>query len=89
MLGYSAIQGQKDLGSILRRGLQSVDPRTIVQIEIANSSLAGIFEIVIEANSPQVIVSLVYFPYNAAITSMLLTHEWSGFLCRAKSHGVR
>lgn len=85
MLGYSAIQGEKDLGSVLRMGLQSVDPRTIIQSQIAYSGLAGIFENVIVANSPQVIISLDYFSNNAAITSMLLAHEWSGFFSRAKS----
>lgn len=66
-------------------GLQSVDPRTIIQSEIAYSGLAGIFENFIVADSPQVIISLVYFAYNAAIMWMLLAHEWSGFFNRAKT----
>jgi hypothetical protein len=85
IFGYSSIQGQKDLNSILRMGLQSVDPRTIVQSDLASHGLSGILENVIIANTPQVIISLVYFSYNAAITSMLLAYEWSGFFGRAKS----
>lgn len=80
--GYISIQGTKDFGSVLRIGLGSVDPRTIVQSGTAASGVAGVFQNVIIANSPQVIISLIYFSYNAAITSMLLAHEWSGFFAR-------
>jgi hypothetical protein len=66
-------------------GLQSVDPRTIVQSHFASSGLSGIGQNVIVANIPQVIISLVYFSYNTAITSMLLAHEWSEFFRRSKS----
>jgi hypothetical protein len=66
-------------------GLQSVDPRTIVQSDLASHDISGIIQNVLVANTPQVIISLVYFSYNAAITSMLLAHEWSGFLGRTKS----
>ena len=52
---------------------------------MAHSGIAGILENVIVANSPQVIISLVYFSYNGTITSMLLAHEWSGFFGRSKS----
>lgn len=83
--GYISIQGTKDFGSVLRIGLGSVDPRTIVQSGTAASGVAGVFQNVIIANSPQVIISLIYFSYNAAITSMLLAHEWSGFFARYKS----
>jgi hypothetical protein len=36
------------------------------------------------ANSPQLVVSLIYLSYNATMTSMLLAHEWSGFSTRRK-----
>jgi hypothetical protein len=85
VFGHLSINGQKDIGSVLRIGLQSVDPRTIVQSDIAYYGLTGIIQNVIVAKSPQVIISLVYFSYNAAITSMPLAHEWSGFFERAKS----
>jgi hypothetical protein len=85
LYSYLAISGQKDLMSILRIGLQSVDPRTIVQSQLEFQGIAGIVSNVIVANAPQVIISLIYFSYNAAITSMLLAHEWSSFFARAKS----
>jgi hypothetical protein len=66
-------------------GLQSVDPRTIVQSHLASSGLSGIGQNVIVANITQVIISLVYFSYNATTTSMLLAHEWSEFFRRSKS----
>jgi hypothetical protein len=73
---YLAIGGQKDLMSVLRIGLQSVDPRTIVQSYfIPSQGLAAVVSNVLISNTPQVIISLVYFSYNAAITSMLLAHE--------------
>jgi hypothetical protein len=81
---YLAIEGTKDLGSVLRISLGSVDARTIVRSGTAASGLSGIFQNVLVANSPQVIISLIYFSYNAAITSMLLAHEWSGFFTRRK-----
>jgi hypothetical protein len=83
---YLAIGGQKDLMSVLHMGLQSVDPRTIVQSYfIPSQGLAAVVSNVLISNTPQVIISLVYFSYNAAITSMLLAHEWSAFFRRAKS----
>jgi hypothetical protein len=74
--GYSAIRGTKDLGSVLRLGLQSVDPRTIIQSTfISTTGISGILQNTFIANSPQVIISLVYFSYNATITSVLLAQE--------------
>lgn len=82
---YISIQGTKDLGSVLGIGLGSVDARTIVQSGTASSGISGVFQNVIIANSPQVVISLIYFSYNATITSMLLAHEWSGFFTRHKA----
>jgi hypothetical protein len=83
--GYFLIRGQKDMNSVLRMGFQSVDPRTLVQSYIASQGIAAILSNVVVANTPQVIISFVYFSYNAAMTSMLLAHEWSSFFSRAKS----
>jgi hypothetical protein len=84
--GYPSIQGQKDIASVLRIGLESADPRTIIQSEsISEHGISGIIQNTLAANSSQVIISIVYFSYNATITSMLLAYEWSGFFQRAKS----
>jgi hypothetical protein len=85
VFSYCSVLSEKDLISVLRIGLQSVDPRTIVQSVLATHGIPGTVQNVIVANSPQVIISLVYFSYNAAMTSMLLAHEWSSFFTRAKS----
>ncbi|EMD91307.1 hypothetical protein COCC4DRAFT_128640 [Bipolaris maydis ATCC 48331] len=81
---YISIRGDNSLRSILGIGLGNVDPRTIVQDGTASSGLLGVFSNVFVANSPQVIISLIYFSYNAAITSMLLGDEWSAFFNRYK-----
>ncbi|OAL05186.1 hypothetical protein IQ06DRAFT_361376 [Phaeosphaeriaceae sp. SRC1lsM3a] len=86
--GYAAIGTQKNISNVLRIGLQSNDPRTIIQSGTAATGLAGVFQNVFVANSPQVIISLVYFTYNGAITSMLLAHEWSGFFRGPKTLSV-
>jgi hypothetical protein len=82
---YLAISGTKDISSVLRIGLGNIDPRTIVRSDTAQSGTLGILQNVLVANSPQVIVSLIYFSYNATITSMLLAYEWSGHFTQHKS----
>jgi hypothetical protein len=82
---YFAISGTKDIGSVLRIGLGNTDPRTIVRSGTVQSGTLGILQNVLVANSPQVIISLIYFSYNATITSMLLAYEWSGHFTRYKS----
>ncbi|KAF1840388.1 uncharacterized protein K460DRAFT_410979 [Cucurbitaria berberidis CBS 394.84] len=83
--GYASIEGTKDIRSVLRISLGSLDSRTIIQSGTSSEGVSGIFANVSLANSPQVIISLIYFSYNATITSMLLAHEWSDFFIRHKS----
>ncbi|KAH7390740.1 hypothetical protein DE146DRAFT_766784, partial [Phaeosphaeria sp. MPI-PUGE-AT-0046c] len=84
--GYSSIRGQKNIDSVLRIGLSSADPRTIIRSTyISSHGFSGIIQNTLLANGPQVILSMIYFSYNATITSMLVAHEWSGFFSRSKS----
>ena len=39
----------------------------------------GILTLIFVANSPQLILSILYFFYNGLITYMLMADEWSGF----------
>ncbi|KAF2476761.1 uncharacterized protein BDR25DRAFT_375874 [Lindgomyces ingoldianus] len=77
--GYSAIPGTKDFKSVLSSGLGTLDSRTIIQSGTTSTGTRGIFQNVFLANAPQVIISIIYFSYNAVITSMLLAYEWDGY----------
>ncbi|ORY11343.1 hypothetical protein BCR34DRAFT_327939 [Clohesyomyces aquaticus] len=77
--GYTAIPGTKDFKSVFSTGFGTLDSRTIIQSGTSGRGTTGIFQNVFVANSPQVIISLIYFSYNAVITSMLVAHEWSGY----------
>jgi hypothetical protein len=86
---YRAIQSAKSLGDVLGIGLGRIDPRTVIAFnpnanEWPFKGVPGILANVFLANSPQVIISLIYFSYNATITSMLLAREWSTYFSEAK-----
>lgn len=82
---YIAMPGAKSLRSVLALGLGTVDPRTvIINDRMPKKGTAAILTFALIANSPQVIISLIYFSYNATITSMLLAREWSSYFTRAK-----
>ncbi|KAL8976226.1 MAG: hypothetical protein Q9205_007726 [Flavoplaca limonia] len=44
----------------------------------------GILTLIFIANSPQLILSILYFSYNGLITFMLMADEWSGFSTERK-----
>ena len=43
-----------------------------------NGYQAGLVSSVLVANSPQLLLSFIYFAYNSLFTCILLAHEWSG-----------
>lgn len=45
---------------------------------------AGLLSNILIANSPQVILSFIYFAFNALLTSMLAAHEWSSYATTRK-----
>lgn len=51
----------------------------LIQSGTASTGTVGIFANVFLANSPQVVLSLIYFSYNSVVTSMLLNHEFAGY----------
>ena len=86
---YREIKSARSLGDVLGIGLGRIDPRTVIAFipkdnEWPFKGVPGILANVFLANSPQVIISLIYFSYNATITSMLLAREWSSYFSEAK-----
>jgi hypothetical protein len=80
-LGISSLPAgtSRSLVDLARLGYGTVDPRTA--IKGLNDNLA--FNAIV-ANSPQVILSMLYFSYNALFTSFLLSHEWSTYAHKKK-----
>ena len=70
-----------NISALARLGYGSVDPRTTI---LWDQMKVGIYSAAFIANSPQVILSLLYFSYNALFTAMLLGHEWSSYAYKRK-----
>jgi hypothetical protein len=56
-----------------------VDTRTAINVLVNDL----VFNAVL-ANSPQVVLSLLYFSYNALFTAFLLSHEWTSYAHKQK-----
>ncbi|KAH7411965.1 hypothetical protein DE146DRAFT_751110 [Phaeosphaeria sp. MPI-PUGE-AT-0046c] len=69
----------RGLADLVRLGYGKVDPVTA----ITGLSDDLILNAVI-ANSPQVMLSMLYFSYNALFTSFLLSHEWVSYAHKKK-----
>ncbi|KAF2683140.1 hypothetical protein K458DRAFT_390412 [Lentithecium fluviatile CBS 122367] len=68
------LQGSPSLAAQVGLGFGAIDPRAIIQYDIS-TTLGNIFV----ANSPQPILSFLYFSYNGLFTGMLLGQEWSTY----------
>ncbi|KAF2832862.1 hypothetical protein CC86DRAFT_461346 [Ophiobolus disseminans] len=73
------IQSVPTKSSILRLAYGSIDPRTSIA-GMPNSTLAN----AVIANSPQVILSLLYFSYNSLMTAMVMGYEWTSYAHKRK-----
>ena len=60
-------------GSVNSEALMSIDHNEDV------SGPTGVVSTVLIANSPQIILSFLYFAYNGVFTCMLLANEWSAY----------
>ncbi|OQN95520.1 hypothetical protein B0A48_18522 [Cryoendolithus antarcticus] len=60
-------------------GFGTVHSRVTIMDSLPSSNSAGLAAAVLAANLPQVIYSLLYFAYNALLTSMLLSYEYSQY----------
>ncbi|KAH7093703.1 hypothetical protein FB567DRAFT_178552 [Paraphoma chrysanthemicola] len=72
----------RSLADLTKLGYGTVDPRTAITGLPNNLVLNAIV-----ANSPQVILSMLYFSYNALFTSFLLSYEWTTYA--QKKAGLR
>ncbi|KAH5234289.1 hypothetical protein HBI62_025840 [Parastagonospora nodorum] len=69
----------RSLAFLASLGFGTVDPRTAISW-IRKDLLSN----VMLANTPQVILSMLYFSYNALFTSFLLSHEWISYAHKKK-----
>ncbi|KAF1848866.1 uncharacterized protein K460DRAFT_364812 [Cucurbitaria berberidis CBS 394.84] len=65
--------------TLSRLGFGMVDPRTAMS-GLPNDLLAN----VVLANTPQLILSFLYFSYNALLTAMLMGYEWTTYASKRK-----
>ena len=62
--------------------LDSATPYTILHL---NGAQASVFTMALLANTPQLLLSYIYFVHNSLYTCMLLAKEWSGYAWERKS----
>lgn len=74
-------------GAVFSLGLGAITPVTFIRWNLPTAGASALIANVLVANVPQVILSFVYFTYNALFTSMALAAEWSSFALERK--GVR
>jgi hypothetical protein len=61
-------------------GIGTADPRTFIQgWSVPSQGTYGLLANVFIANSPQPILSMIYYTYNGLLTCFLLAVEWNGF----------
>ena len=81
--GVANLQGGKDFDTLIRMGIGVVDIRTLMR-PISGSLNLTFLPMVIMANAPQLVFSLLYLAYNGIFTTMSLAREWSGFASSRK-----
>jgi hypothetical protein len=65
----------------LSLGFGAVDPSAIIT---GWQVLPYVVSYVLVANSPQLILSVLYFSYNRLFTAMLMSHEWTSYAHKRK-----
>lgn len=73
--------------AIFSLGLGAVTPITFIRWQLPSRGTSALLVNVLVANAPQVVLSFIYFAYNALFTCMSLAAEWSSFALERK--GVR
>ena len=67
-----------DIASLWRLGFGTANVNLMLQLPDMSSS-GNVVAHVLLVNTPQLILSLVYFSYNTVWTNMLVAHEWAQF----------
>lgn len=83
LLILAITQSGLDTATVMRLGFGAVDARTVISSERGGFPTDTI-SLTLIANLPQVILSLIYFSYNATFTAMLMGLEWIGYARRPK-----
>lgn len=62
-------------------GLGSLNAKTVIQTGMTARAYAwpNVLGNIVLANSPQLVMSIIYFTYNGLLTSISLATEWDGF----------
>ena len=74
--------GWSDLWKAL--GLGAITPVTFIRWQLPSRGTRALITNVLVANVPQVVLSFIYFAYNALFTCMSLAAEWSRFALERK-----
>ncbi|KAK4234231.1 hypothetical protein C8A03DRAFT_38010 [Achaetomium macrosporum] len=77
--GYGHISGSRDLSSLMALGLGTLSSKTIIQSDFFGRGWTNLLANVVMANSPQAIMSMLYFTYNGLFTSISLATEWDSY----------
>jgi hypothetical protein len=65
---------------LMRLGIGTVDPRSFIYgWGIPTEGIPGLISNVFVANSPQPILSTIYYTYNSLFTCFMLGSEWNGY----------
>jgi hypothetical protein len=84
LLSYGISQTGGDSKSLFSLGLGTITSRTIIQSPLPSQGRASLLSNVFLANIPQLILSTIYFIYNALFTCMSAASEWSNFALHRK-----
>ncbi|KAK3360958.1 hypothetical protein B0T24DRAFT_643184 [Lasiosphaeria ovina] len=78
-----SMSGATDLGSLWDLGFGTTSEKTLVSFQ-DQPQAGSLGSMVVLANTPHVIFSLLYFRYNSMFTRMLAAREWSSFGVKRK-----
>ncbi|KAH9234048.1 hypothetical protein K456DRAFT_328436 [Colletotrichum gloeosporioides 23] len=82
--GLDRLSGDKDIWKL---GLGTVQTKTI--ISVGDLGQRSILPFILLVNTPQVVVSLLYFAYNSQYTTISLLTEWDRFGDNSRARGLR
>lgn len=68
------------LTSLWSLGFGSANPATIITWTLPQAGATGLIANAFAANSPQIVLSTLYFLFNSIFTAMFLGAEWQGFM---------
>lgn len=76
----------RSLSHLWSLGLGNVTTETLIRMNHSQdlSGSAGVVFTVLVANSPQILLSFLYFAYNGIFTCMLLAEEWSAYASKRR-----